>query len=240
MNENNPPKISDLELERLIQTALNSTILTDEEINDIADSPRLWWQLQSRVAAEKSRQKQHWFFNWRWQTVTIGAVLFLFVAGAAIRFSDSPNAETAALTIENNIAVLGDKSISTELKPELISSKSNAPQTKELPTTRQRVSLIKTERNSLKTRAFRAETAPRQIAKAKTALLPKAATATEFIALSYLPASESGQIVRVKVPRSMMVSLGVSTNTERNKELVNAEVIVGDDGAARAIRFLNE
>jgi hypothetical protein len=38
----------------------------------------------------------------------------------------------------------------------------------------------------------------------------------------------------------MMVSLGVSTNVERSKELISAEVIVGDDGAARAIRFLND
>jgi hypothetical protein len=66
----------------------------------------------------------------------------------------------------------------------------------------------------------------------------KTEVATNFIPLSYLPATESGQIIRVKVPRSMMVSLGVTTNTERGAELVNAEVVVADDGGARAIRFL--
>ena len=55
-----------------------------------------------------------------------------------------------------------------------------------------------------------------------------------------MPATESGQILSVKVPRSMMVALGVTTNAERNSEMVKAEVIVGDDGAARAIRFMKD
>ena len=62
---------------------------------------------------------------------------------------------------------------------------------------------------------------------------------TEFISLSYLPTPESGQVVRVKVPRAMMVSLGVSNNVSKNAEMVNAEVILGDDGTSRAIRFIS-
>ncbi len=75
----------------------------------------------------------------------------------------------------------------------------------------------------------------------KKEILPKTTnkeTKSDFIALSYAANSESGQIVRVKVPRSMMVSLGVTTNVEKNSELVTAEVIVGEDGSARAIRFV--
>ena len=63
-------------------------------------------------------------------------------------------------------------------------------------------------------------------------------TKTDFIALSYAANTESGQIVRVKVPSAMMVSLGVKANVENGSELVNAEVIIGDDGLARAIRFI--
>ena len=75
----------------------------------------------------------------------------------------------------------------------------------------------------------------------KKEALPKTTTKetkSDFIALSYAANSESGQIVRVKVPRSMMVSLGVTTNVEKISELVTAEVIVGEDGSARAIRFV--
>jgi hypothetical protein len=63
---------------------------------------------------------------------------------------------------------------------------------------------------------------------------------TDFIALSYSSAAESGQILNVKVPRSMMVALGVTSNVENISELVNAEVVMGDDGLARAIRFVQE
>ena len=63
-------------------------------------------------------------------------------------------------------------------------------------------------------------------------------TKTDFIALSYAADTESGQIVRVKVPSSMMVSLGVATNVEKESKMVNAEVVIGDDGLARAIRFI--
>ena len=66
----------------------------------------------------------------------------------------------------------------------------------------------------------------------------KTESKTDFIALSYSSATDSGQIVRVKVPSSMMVSLGVTTEAEQESKFVNAEVVIGDDGMARAIRFI--
>jgi hypothetical protein len=62
---------------------------------------------------------------------------------------------------------------------------------------------------------------------------------SDFIALSYARDAESGQIVRVKVPSSMMVTLGLVATVEKPSALVDAEVIVGDDGLTRAIRFIH-
>ena len=98
-------------------------------------------------------------------------------------------------------------------------------------------------------RPLRAHGAGNQIAKFSTKELNKSSkktdlpktveeTKTDFIALSYAANTDSGQIVRVKVPSSMMVSLGVATNVEKGSDLVNAEVVIGDDGLARAIRFI--
>jgi hypothetical protein len=61
---------------------------------------------------------------------------------------------------------------------------------------------------------------------------------SEFIALSYARNPESGQVVRVKVPSSMMVSLGLVASVEKPNSLVNAELLVGDDGMTHAIRFI--
>ena len=65
--------------------------------------------------------------------------------------------------------------------------------------------------------------------------------ATDFFPLTFIADStalESGQVVRVRIPRSALVSFGVPMNVERAGELVKADVVIGDDGLARAIRFI--
>jgi hypothetical protein len=64
---------------------------------------------------------------------------------------------------------------------------------------------------------------------------------TDYIPLSYVPkgtAIESGHVVRMMVARSTLISMGLPMNVDRNKEMVKADVVVGDDGLARAIRFV--
>jgi hypothetical protein len=65
---------------------------------------------------------------------------------------------------------------------------------------------------------------------------------TEFISLvADAPAAtplESGQLVRVQLPRAALASLGLPLNVERGNEPVKADVLLGGDGLARAIRFV--
>lgn len=64
---------------------------------------------------------------------------------------------------------------------------------------------------------------------------------TDFIPLAGAPAPplESGQLVRVQLPRSALASLGLPVNVERANEPVKADVLLGNDGLARAIRFVH-
>ena len=65
--------------------------------------------------------------------------------------------------------------------------------------------------------------------------------ATSFIPLSggrSLAAADSMQLVRVELPRSALVSFGLPMNVERTDERVKADVLIGNDGVARAIRFV--
>jgi hypothetical protein len=65
--------------------------------------------------------------------------------------------------------------------------------------------------------------------------------ATPYISLMQgymLPMSEGGQVVRVELPRSALASFGLPVNAERINERVKADVVVGNDGIARAIRFV--
>ncbi len=65
--------------------------------------------------------------------------------------------------------------------------------------------------------------------------------ATDFIPLSYMSTAslqDGGQIVRVQLPRSALANFGLPVNMDRYNERVKADVLVGVDGTARAIRFV--
>lgn len=52
--------------------------------------------------------------------------------------------------------------------------------------------------------------------------------------------NEDVNLVRVEVPRSTMIALGYDVSADRASEPVEAEVVLGADGLARAVRFLDE
>jgi hypothetical protein len=64
---------------------------------------------------------------------------------------------------------------------------------------------------------------------------------TDFLPLTHgssLAQMDDGQIVRVELPRSALQSFGLPMNAERAGERVKADVLLGYDGVARAIRFV--
>jgi hypothetical protein len=69
------------------------------------------------------------------------------------------------------------------------------------------------------------------------------AASGEFIPLpnaARLAPNEDVNLVRVEVPRSTMIALGYPVADDRAAELVQADVVLGSDGLARAVRFLDE
>lgn len=65
--------------------------------------------------------------------------------------------------------------------------------------------------------------------------------ATDFFAIGDTSASslaDGGQLVRVELPRSALMRFGLPLNMDRASEKVKADVLVGSDGIARAIRFV--
>jgi hypothetical protein len=62
-----------------------------------------------------------------------------------------------------------------------------------------------------------------------------------YLPLTYLAdatAMESGTVVRVELSRSALISLGVPVEPTRTDETLKADVVLGDDGVARAIRLV--
>ena len=69
---------------------------------------------------------------------------------------------------------------------------------------------------------------------------------TDFFPLSYSGDQESVeiddvirvQVVRVQMPRPALIAFGLPVNIERADVPVNVDLLVGEDGLARAIRFV--
>ncbi|HEY6402193.1 MAG TPA: hypothetical protein VI479_12330 [Blastocatellia bacterium] len=66
---------------------------------------------------------------------------------------------------------------------------------------------------------------------------------TDYIPLTYLAdatAVESGMVLRVELPPSALITMGLQAPVERTDSPVKADLIVGDDGVARAVRFVGQ
>lgn len=74
----------------------------------------------------------------------------------------------------------------------------------------------------------------------KPALLAQE-VATEYLPMPDAPrftAEDRGQLVRIRLPRESMRSFGLPVNQDRIVQTVKADVLIGEDGIARAIRFV--
>jgi len=66
---------------------------------------------------------------------------------------------------------------------------------------------------------------------------------TDYIPLTYLAdatAVESGTVLRVELPPSALVTMGLPAPVERTDSRVKADVVIGDDGVPRAVRFVGQ
>ncbi|HQU85731.1 MAG TPA: hypothetical protein PKY59_21525 [Pyrinomonadaceae bacterium] len=232
--------LSDEQLDRIAKELLHDFSLNEETLDEIADSPKLWWNVRNAIEAERSRRERNWFFGLRWQIAAfsaLGIILFAGIGGLFLNFnSNAPLAKVEEIQtpkIENPAPFINEKK-------EVVSKEEKTSPIKSVLKTETAKVFLKKE---VSKQAVQKISSPNEtkIKTPKTNNLTdeaKTETKTDFIALSYSSATDSGQIVRVKVPSSMMVSLGVTTESEQTSKLVNAEVVIGDDGMARAIRFI--
>jgi len=72
----------------------------------------------------------------------------------------------------------------------------------------------------------------------KTAALPREIM-TDFIPMTYDPHPiERGRVVRVRLPRTALAAFGLPVNEQQAEQPIRADVVLGEDGLARAIRFI--
>jgi len=63
----------------------------------------------------------------------------------------------------------------------------------------------------------------------------------EFFAIPFAPpmtVQDRGEVIRVRLPRQSIRSLGIPINADRMSERIPADVLVGEDGIPRGIRLV--
>ncbi len=219
-------QFTDEQLDQMMRTLVSDAALNKAEVNEIADSPQMLWAVKRQINQQKELSVSPWppiAKFWRWLMIGVPTAAAAALLISFIVFKPINEVGVAGIIPVNNVA-------------------SSQPKATEEPTVA-KVENNKVGRKSITTVPVKFTT-PKHVVN-KTFLNPIVAKATskteiktEFIALSYARNPESGQIVRVRVPSSMMVTLGLVANVEKPSNLVDAEVLVGDDGLSRAIRFI--
>ena len=168
-----------------------------------------------------------------WLTAA-AAVLLIVASVAAVRWRvEKPARPTTGQTAIDNRKNVPEKLIVD-----------NSPK----PGTKNQKASATTQKTKLAARNLMAKLRPLDASKKAIALAANSIAnerakeiATEFMPLGYLNAAnfqDGGQIVRVELPRSAMASFGLPVNMERYNERVKADVLLGVDGVAHAIRFV--
>lgn len=94
----------------------------------------------------------------------------------------------------------------------------------------------------IKTQPLPAPRPAKRVRKAAPAAAPEAPVevVTEFFPLMEAPPPfERGQLLRVMVPASTLRRVGLPVNPERWSQQIPADVLVGEEGMPRAIRFVS-
>lgn len=229
MSKNKP----DEKFDALMKDLLTLSAIDDEQVTEIADSPAIWWGVQKRIAESKDSAGSGWLpvgNVWRLLLAGVPAMAVVLILISIYGFRPLIDGTDTAGG-QQNASVEPVDTPAHEVERALPAS---------IPVDQPVIAGLKTpgvtDRKPHAVGPPAARTLP--IKALRFASSAKSEIKTEFIALSYARDPESGQIVRVKVPSSMMVTLGLVSSVEKPSDLVDAEVIVGDDGLTRAIRFI--
>ena len=187
--------------------------LLAEEMASLNAPPEIEQKLREAFRAQKVVRPVWRRRTGYWVAAGIAAVLLIAISVIALRLRNDPPAQINAGNVEQ---VPVEEEPRVEVPPEAKKQ--------------QEVVARKPRRR-----------APRRSANNEVANHVNREIATDFMPLGYLNAStlqDGGQIVRVELPRSALVNFGLPVNMDRYHERVKADVVLGVDGLAHAIRFV--
>jgi hypothetical protein len=216
-----------LEDQRALSTVLHSLAKSWQSV-DAPETIQRNLTLALRGQTPKP-EGSHYQYHWQYWVAAVAATLLLFFSIGLVRWYKAPKQisktfidladTTSALTSSQpGTAVMKDREERANVKPETAKNRHRR--------------FISGRRNS----GRRQTTNPATVARYESSEI-----ATGFLPIRYgnaLNLQDGGQIVRVEVPRSTLVRFGLPVNIDRFGERVKADLLLGVDGSARAIRFI--
>ena len=228
-------ELSEEQVERLMTRISIDAGMDSNAIDEVATSPQVWWAVQRRIAGQRGAIASPWppsiWRRWFMIGVPVAAALLL---ASIIMLRSGPEYDEKAYGPgpAGPAAKIGTPEEGPISSPAL-------PKPAELKAEPGRPASLRAAMKS-HLRPASLEGKKQEVGAASHSTGKGSEMKTDFIALTYGRDPESGQIVRIKVPRSMMVSLGLVSSVEKPASMVDAEVLVGDDGRTHAIRFIRQ
>jgi hypothetical protein len=220
------------------------------EMNEMEAPARIEAELlaafrKHRFTRQLTKQGRSAIHDWRYWAPAVAAVLLIVIGIVAMSMRSRPAPGAAQNPdIPTFQPAMANANNSAE-SPDTVA----APKPAVLPQQGTRLASRNPKRhaNSLSARSNSADSRTERDALAANRETAVAANyggneiATEFLPLGYaspLSLQDGGQVMRVELPRSALARFGLPVNLERVNERVKADVLVGSDGQARAIRFV--
>ena len=236
MNRKTHP--SEESFDELCREIVSAAQASEDDIHAAANAPFLYQRLRAQIAAEQKpiasivpqRSGLTTFVaafgafqnHWRWAFAAAAVALAVFI-GWQVRKPAVPQIATQPATPSLSPTA---SQVAAEITP--------APTNRSTHQEAERA--VKPIQIASKIRATKSATikASRRMIEPTTAEI-----ATEFLPLTYTTNwdDQRGQIVRMEMPRSVLATMGVPT-TNVTGDRVKADVMLGDDGVALAIRFI--
>ena len=95
--------LSDEKLDQILSKIVKTNALSEDAVDEIADSPQLLWNVRRSIAAQKAVSKKSWFAAFSWRIPAFASLLFLIGIGVfwSLSLSETPEivAETKAVEV---------------------------------------------------------------------------------------------------------------------------------------------
>ena len=229
------------ELDQIGRKLLETSRISNKEIEQIVAAPQLFDAVKLKIKTEQRKSRNpavNWRSStlWNWQRISAAAaalaILVFGVAGLVLINKSLQIDEQAAIVLAIQIP---EEKVEIQLFPEVFR------ETAETKNPEIKPQLI-AKKQTVKKEILRKTKPEHRTPSVKRPAQSAVESLSDFYALNYMgnpnETGESLRIVRAEMSSSALFALGVNVPIENAREKIKTDLLVGSDGVARAIRFV--